>query len=164
MWDEFLKILKLYPSVLKDLNEGCTKEEILSAESNIGVKFPSALIQVYLKNNGQCIDSKGIFKAVSGYDKYSRLKLLSLKSVENIWKILYHTDGLDVFEKTYIPFAADDEKCINDIYCIDAKTEEVFLLWTSIYDWNYPIDWQTHRFSRGKNMELFLQKQIEMYW
>lgn len=161
MWDGFLNKLKLYPNVLQDLNEGCTLEEIITVEKNIGVKFPPDLAQIYLENNGQCVDSKGIFKAISGYDKYSRPKLLSLKSVENVWKIL--SIDCDVFKRRYIPFAADNEKCMDDVLCIDTETGEIILLWVLIYDLFSPIDWQTHSVSRGENLEEFLQRQMELY-
>lgn len=66
MWDEFLKILKLYPNIFDDLNTGCTIEDIKRIENIIDIKIPYELRAIYLKNSGQKGMGDGIFKSVSG--------------------------------------------------------------------------------------------------
>lgn len=70
---------------------------------------------------------------------------------------------LDVFKDTYIPFAVDNKKDMDDIYCVDALSGEIFLLWVSTCDPFCPVEWQTGIFERGKSLDIFLQQQIEMY-
>ena len=164
VWDEFLKTLRCYSGLFDDLNSGCTQEEINRVESGIGgIKLPDALSSVYLKNNGQKGISEGIFKTVSGYNKYSRLKFLSIDSVARICHQLSQNKAIDVFKETYIPFAVDNEKNMGDVLCIDSITGEVLLLWLLVYDPLSPVEWQTTVLERGKSFDIFLQRQIEMY-
>jgi cell wall assembly regulator SMI1 len=74
MWNEFLKILQCYPQLYEDLNCKCTDEDIHRAEETLAIKLPEELRLIYLTNNGQKGDADGIFKSVSGYNKYTRPK------------------------------------------------------------------------------------------
>ena len=163
VWDEFVKTLECYSELFKDLNCGCTDDDIKRLENNIGVKLPDTLTSIYLKNNGQKGIKEGIFKAVSGYNKYSRLKFLNVDLVANTWYQLSQNKAIDVFKETYIPFAVDNERNMDDVFCVDAITGEVLLLWVLVYDPLNPVEWQTTIFKRGKSLGVFLQQQIEMY-
>lgn len=88
VWDEFLGKLKCYPGLIDDINVACTDEDIKRLENYIGIKIPDTLASIYLRNNGQKGEKEGIFKAVSGYDKYSRLKFLDIDSVASVWQQL----------------------------------------------------------------------------
>lgn len=163
MWDEYLKILKCYPKLYEDLNCGCQEEEIQRVENIVGIRFPEELRSVYLKNDGQKGNTDGIFKAISGYDKYSRPRFLPIASVATAWRNLCNDENLDIFEKTYIPFAIDNEKKMDDVYCINVESGDIYLLWVLIDDPFHPAEWQTNKFLRATSLKEFLLNQINLY-
>ncbi len=163
MWDEYLKLLNCYPNLYEDLNCGCQVEDIQRAETIIGLEFPEELRLVYLMNNGQKGNTNGVFKAISGYDKYSRPRFLPIESVITAWRKLLENKELDVFEKSYIPFAIDNENNMDDVYCIDAESGEIYLLWVLIYDPFNPAEWQTNKLLRATSLNDFLLNQINLY-
>jgi len=71
---------------------------------------------------------------------------------------------IDVFTPEMIPFAVDDEgDAIDDVYCINSNTEEIYLLWVSTLDWMMPDNWQTARLKRADSLIEFIEYQIRMY-
>ncbi len=163
-WNTFKIKLKCFPKLFEDLNEGCKEIEIENIEMKIDIKFPLELRLLYLLNNGQKGKTDGIFKAVSGYSKFSKVKFLNLQKLLIVWQILKSYEELDVFDPTLIPFASDrDDDAIDDVYCIDSITEEIYLLWVATPDWTLPADWQTAKLKRANNLSEFIDKQLEMY-
>ncbi len=163
LWHEFLQVIKCYPTLFEDLNNGCEINEIEQVEKTMNLSFPSDLRSVYLSNNGQKGSQDGIFKAVSGYNKYSRPKLLDTKSIVTVWRTLSEKTYTNVFKASYIPFAADNIESADDVYCIDSNTGEVFLLWVLIYDPFNPIEWQINKFLKASSLKGFLSYQIALY-
>jgi hypothetical protein len=164
-WSEFCRILKLFPKTFEDMNTGCKKKDITKAEKEMGMKFPLELSIIYLENNGQKGTQTGIFKALSGWNKYTRPMFLPLESVVRVWKKLKDDPDIDVFKTHYIPFAVyKDEELVDDVYCLDGETGEVYLLWVLLYDPFSPPDWQTARYKRAKRLADFLVDQRLTYW
>lgn len=165
-WNRFIEICSVFPRLLSDLNPGCSSDSIQRIEKKMGISFPGDVKQLYLMNNGQKGKGDGIFKAVSGYSKFSRPKFLSLDAVWLARQCLLSDNDLDVFKNTDIPFAADRlvknvrRNTMDDVFCINAETEEVYLLWVAAYDWTLPPDWQTNRIKQADNLAEFLIKQM----
>ena len=165
MWNDFLQVLQIhYPSSNDSIHSGCNLDELAVVETSLHLSIPPELQAVYLANNGQRTNTAGIFKAVSGYNKYSRLSFLPLSSVISAWNQLCD-DKVDVFRPSDIPFAASyiDVGKFDDIYCVDTLTGAVFLLWVACFDPFLPWDWQTARFFRAETLNDFLRSQSQMY-
>ncbi len=163
LWNEFQSTISGFPKLLADLNPGCSKSEITEVEKTIGVNLPVDLKTLYSMNNGQSNINLGIFKAVSGYSKHTKAAFLGLKQVVSIWTNLREKQ-LDVFHDSLIPFAVSYEQgLLNDVYCVDSNTQEVYLLWVNTADWTLPEDWQTAKFKRGSNFLEFIVGQIYLY-
>ncbi|MHA1150485.1 MAG: SMI1/KNR4 family protein [Promethearchaeota archaeon] len=162
-WNKFKDQISVFPIFKTALNPGCKKEDLIKFENRMKLKLPNDLKTLYLTNNGQKGNVDGIFKASSGYSKFSKLKFLEINKIVNIIDIL-NSKNVDVFTPEMIPFAADDEGgSIDDIYCIDSQTEEIYLLWVATIDWTLPNDWQTIKLKRAENLIEFIEFQSKMY-
>ena len=162
-WEQYCAKLKLYPTSFADLNPGCSTKDLDTAEKSLSLQLPDALRELYLKNNGQTGKAKGIFKAVSGFDKYVRTRFLDLDTAVRIWKALSEDDDVDVFEAKMIPFAADRDEYCDDVFCMDATTGAVYLLWVGVIDPFMPAEWQTAKIARGTDLCDFLKKQLDLW-
>lgn len=162
-WNNYKELIKPYSSL--KLNGGCSENEILQCEKILGCDFPEDLRQLYLQNNGEKENSEGIFKIVYGYDIYRRAKFLRLEDIKIVWRKLYEDKEIqDVFFPTDIPFACNFyNKSIETIFCIDSRSQNIYLLSVLAIDWTLPVDWQTSRKKRAENLVEFLQKQRELY-
>lgn len=165
-WIQFKEKCSIFPGLITDLNPGCRQADVHRMEEKMGISFPDDLKQLYLMNNGQKGKKDGIFKAVSGYSKFSRTKFLSLDAVWLARKCLLSDKELDVFKNTDIPFAVDKpiktirKNTMDDVFCSNAETGEVYLLWVAAFDWTLPPDWQTNRIKQADNLAEFFIKQI----
>ncbi len=163
VWNKFKDKIKLFQVFEDVLNPGCKKEDLAKIEDQLELKFPGDFKKLYLTNNGQKGKTEGIFKASSGYSKFSKLKFIEIDKIPEISNYLEAND-VDVFTPEIIPFAADDEvESMDDVYCIDSKTGEIYLLWTLAVDWTLPADWQTSKLKRADNLIEFLESQLRMY-
>lgn len=61
-WNDFLEKIRVYPKLLEDLNPPCSLNYILTTERYLGLTFPVNLKNIYLCNNGQRGEGKGLFK------------------------------------------------------------------------------------------------------
>jgi cell wall assembly regulator SMI1 len=162
-WNKFKDQIIVYPPFKEVLNPGSNKEYLNKIEKQMEVTFPDDFKTLYLTNNGQKSNEDGIFKASSGYSKFNKLCFLEIDKVLIIWNML-NVKEIDVFTPEMIPFAVDgEEDAIDDVYCINSKTEEVYLLWVSTIDWTMPDDWQTARLKRADGLIEFIEYQIKMY-
>jgi len=160
-WNKFKDRLSLYSISEESLNPGCKLEFLSKIEAQIGLKFPNDFKSLYLTNNGQKLNDDKIFKASSGWSKFSKLYFLELEKIPIIMDKL---KNVDVFDSGLIPFAVDDMgDSMDDVYCIDSKTEEVYLLWVAAIDWTLPDDWQTSKLKRADNLIEFFENQMMMY-
>ena len=163
VWNKFKDKITLF-LIFKDvLNPGCNMEDLSKLEDQMELKFPNDLKTLYLANNGQKEKVEGIFKASSGYSKFSKLKFLDIDKILIVFHFL-DTREVDVFTPELIPFAVDAEgDSMDDVYCIDSKTEEIYLLWVLTPDWTLPAEWQTAKLKRADNLIEFLASQLRMY-
>jgi len=162
-WNKFKAKTTVFPDFEDDLNPGCRIEDITKVEEKMELKFPNDLKTLYLTNNGQKGKGEGIFKASSGYSKFSKLYFLDIDKILHIYNLL-NANKVDVFAPELIPFAVDDEgEPMDDVYCIDSKTGEIYLLWVNAIDWTLPEDWQTAKLKRADNLIEFIESQIRMY-
>ncbi len=161
---EFFEILSCFPKVNESIKEGCNQDEIENIEKCLEFQFPADLKELYLMHNGQNLDEKGIFKILSGFDKYSRPKFLSLLDVEKLYKCLLEYGHLSsVFNHNLLPIAADNLEAPDDVICYDLKTGRVLLLWVLIYDPFTPVDWQISQVEVSENLNEFMKMQKESY-
>jgi hypothetical protein len=168
-WSLFKDTIKVFPQLANDLNRGCQQSDITAIGKKMGTVLPDALKRLYVLNNGQRGEADGIFKAVSGYSKFSKVFFLPLDKILAVWQYLRADKPIDVFRPNDIPFAAD--RCVtqqnihsmDDVFCMDSETGEVFLLWTAFPDPFLPPDWQTNRIKQAENLIDFLHKQIGLY-
>jgi hypothetical protein len=87
----------------------------------------------------------------------------TIDSVIAAWYKLSNNQSIDVFSKTYIPFATDNENNMDDVYCVDTQTGQVYLLWVLIYDFFNPVEWQTGKFLKAATINEFLRMQSNLY-
>ncbi len=98
-------LAKNAPEINDDLNEGCSLEQLIKAENEIGLKFPQSFKDFYLIHNGQNNkDYFGLFYGVS---------LLPLEKIVEQWRmwskiIDEHGDegmknDFDYFQFSFVP-------------------------------------------------------------
>lgn len=163
-WNAFLNAIKSFKPLFDDLNGPSSEVEIINAEYELKLSFLEELNNVYLSNNGQLGNEKGVFKALSGYDVYKRPKLLSFSSIINLKNVLLKNSNFGAyFKSTYIPFACDDENYPDNVFCVDSESGEVYLLWVSTPDWTLPVDWQLLKVKQANTLEAFLEIQTMYY-
>ena len=161
--DGFINSLRCYGDVYENINSGCDDADILCAEVVINHDFPVDLAELYRTYNGQSNDILGIFKSLSGYNKYTRPCFLSLKDVCTLYKKLSARPYIDVFDSKLIPFAVDSIETPDDVICYDIETGVIYLLWVMITDPFTPLDWQCAKFKLSDTLDDFLAIQSLFY-
>ncbi len=119
--------------------------------------------ELYYFSNGQNVSEKGVFKAVSGYDKYSRLIFLPVEKVRALHNKLMDDMYESIFEKDLIPFASEHIDGHDDTYCYHNLTGEVYLLWILAADLFNPIEWELYKVKYSNSLSEFFDKQNELY-
>ena len=162
-WKRFVEVISAY-RLNDELNEAISEAEILRIERSFRVRIPKQLKEIYLSNNGQKCETKGIFKAVYGYDVYEKLILLSAGEMCLVRKkFLSNENYKGFFIKTYFPFAADNKESPENCFCLDIDTGEIFLLVLYAPDWTLPLDWQLWKIKQANTLFHFLDFQILLY-
>lgn len=147
------------------LNPPCATSNIEAAENDLGFALPKELTQLLVLNNGQKLEAEGIFKNISGWDIYNKLKFLDCNSIVWAYKeILNDEDLLGEFGLDLIPFATKGGKdFLGDTYAINIHTGEIFILWTEAADWTLPKEWQFGIFKRGDSLIDFIKLQTMLF-
>lgn len=163
-WEELQGILKTYRNAFSTLNPPCLADTIRKVEQDLSFDLPEPLTTLLKLNNGQTLDSLGIFKSVSGWNVYSRHTFLDAESVPVAYKAFFRDENLlEEFGDQEIPFAVEGKpNNFKEMFSIHRGTGKVSLIWT-LYDPLMPPSWQTSRFARGDNMAEFLRRQIDLY-
>lgn len=143
----------LYPS--GTFCPGLTKEQ----QQKIPQDFPNDLRLVLNLSNGQNLSNPGVFEAKSGYSKVSKLKLLNLEQTLALKATLQNTADLDVFNTNMTPFAVDNLNSPDDVFCLEAETNRVWLLWVGISDPFLPADWQYAKTEYASSFNEFIVNQ-----
>jgi hypothetical protein len=164
-WNAFVDRLKIFPEPLSTLNPPCPEETIREAERRLGFRLPSSLAVLLRLNNGQQLDSPGLFKSVSGWDVYRRSIFLDAESIATAYQSFLRDEVLVAsFGTDEIPFAlAGSPDSFDEVFSIHRETQDVSLIWTASIDPFTPADWQVSRFPRGADLATFLETQIALY-
>ena len=138
---------------------------IQDAEKKLGFLLPTELTELLVLNNGQIFNREGVFKNITGWNVYNKLKFLDVQSVVWAYKeILNDTDLVSTFGISLIPFATEGGNAfLGDTYTINKCTNEIFTLRTTAVDWTLPKDWQLSAFKRADNLVDFLKLQVMLY-
>jgi cell wall assembly regulator SMI1 len=84
-WSLFKDTIKAFLQLANDLKTGCQQSDITAIEKKMGNVLPDALKKLYVLNNGQRVETDGIFKAISGYSKFSKVFFLTLDKMLAVW-------------------------------------------------------------------------------
>ncbi len=106
-WEQFTGALKAYPKVYSALNEPCSSERIRQAERELGFELPEPLVRLLELSDGQKPDTPGIFKSVSGWDRYRRHVLLDVESVVAVYRHYVEDEQLMAQFPGEVPFTAE---------------------------------------------------------
>jgi hypothetical protein len=164
-WEQFRGVLKLYGKALSTLNPSCPTDTIRDVERDLSFEIPEPLAAILKVNNGQTLDSTGIFKSTSGWNRYCRHTFLDAKSVGVAYKSFVESeDLLAELGDQEIPFAiAGTLDYFKEMFSIHRQTHRVSLVWTEVHDPWMPVGWQLTRFPRGENLAEFFRRQVTLY-
>jgi hypothetical protein len=163
-WEHFTGVLKCYGNAYSSLNEPCSSERIRQAERDLGFELPEPLVRLLELSNGQKPDTDGIFKSVSGWNRYRRQIFLDVESIVAVYRHYVEDELLVKQFPGEIPFAAEHRStCWDEVFTIHRETRKVSLIWTSAPDPTLPPDWQFNRFGRGEDLAGFLRLQGMLY-
>lgn len=163
-WEQFKGHLKLYTIASSSLNEPCSSERIRQAERDLGFELPESLVRLLELSDGQKPDTPGIFKSVSGWDRYRRQMFLDVESVVAVYRHYVEDELLAAQFPGEVPFASEKRSsCWDEVFTIHRETQKVSLIWTTAHDPFSPPEWQFHRFGRGEDLADFLRFQVKLY-
>lgn len=164
-WQDFTGVLKIYGNALASLNPPCPPNPIRDAESALGFALPNSLAELLKLNNGQKLDSPGIFKSISGWDVYRRSVFLDAESVVIAYRAFVGDEGLlKVFGDKEIPFAvAGSPSSYDEMFSVNRDDGRVSLLWTGAGDPFLPFDWRVARYKRGNDLAEFIRAQAALF-
>jgi len=163
-WEQFTGTLKVYPKAFSSLNGPCPSEKIRQAERDLGCELPEPLVRLLELSDGQKPDTPGIFKSVSGWDRYRRHVLLDAESIVAVYRHYVEDEQLMAQFPGEVPFAAEKRSsCWDEVFTIHQETRKVSLIWTSAPDPFLPPEWQFSRFGRGETLAEFLRWQVTLY-
>jgi hypothetical protein len=115
-------------------------------------------------SDGQKPDTPGIFKSVSGWDRYRRQIFLDVESIVAVYRHFAEDELLMASFPGEVPFAAEKRSsCWDEVFTIHRETQKVSLVWKSAPDPFLPPDWQLSRFGRGEDLADFLRFQVKLY-
>ncbi len=160
LWDRFSGT-----QIKSLLNPPCPVNEIKNAETQLGFCLPEDLATILTLNNGQDLSKVGIFKNISGWNNYNKLKFLDIHGIVAARESFLKDDDLVAFfGDKLVPFSTEaGNDTLGDTYVINKETNQVFTLWTTAPDWSLPKDWQLGAFKRGESLMEFLKLQIMLY-
>jgi hypothetical protein len=163
-WEQFKGALKAYSKAYASLNEPCPSERIRQAERDLGFELPEPLVRLLELSNGQQPDTDGIFKSVSGWDRYRRHVFLDIEGVVAVYRHYVEDEDLMKQYPGEVPFASESpSSCWDEAFTIHRETQKVSLIWTSAPDPFLPPEWQFHRYGRGESLAEFLRWQVTLY-
>jgi hypothetical protein len=164
-WHAFCERIQVFPSAKNALNGPCAPETIQHVETALGFGMPDPLKQVLALNNGQRLDSIGIFKSVSGWDLYRRHVILDALSIGQAYQNFV---GDEILAQEYghaeIPFAVSGTpERYSEAFTIHRQSGAISLIWTEYPDPFNPPKWQVWKFPRAENLAEFLWMQTRFY-
>jgi len=163
-WEQFTGVLKRYSKAFASLNEPCPSEKIRQAERDLGFELPELLVRLLELSDGQKPDTPGIFKSISGWDRYRRHIFLDVDSIVAVYRHYVEDEQLMAQFPGEVPFAAEKRSsCWDEVFAIHRETRKVSLIWTSAADPTLPPEWQFHLFGRGETLADFLRWQVTLY-
>ncbi|MBF0144446.1 MAG: hypothetical protein HQL59_13445 [Magnetococcales bacterium] len=116
--------------------------------------------------NGQSMKSPPVFKSVSGWDKYTRHRLLSLEeSLAYYRRIVSDEELVRELGQGFVPFSANSahpSQSLDEMFAIDLATGEICLLWCSYADPYNPPEWLISCFRAAACLSDFIRCQRSM--
>jgi cell wall assembly regulator SMI1 len=163
-WERFTKVLKCYGDAFASLNEPCPSGRIRQAERELGFELPEPLVRLLELSDGQKPDTDGVFKSVSGWNRYRRHVFLDVESVVAVYRHYAEDEDLVKEYPDEVPFASESRSsCWGEVFAIHRETLKVSLIWTTAGDPFLPPEWQFSRFGRGEDLAEFLRFQGMLY-
>jgi hypothetical protein len=168
-WEEFRGVLKHYDRAYSLLNPPCPAGRIQGFENKFGFKLPESLAAFLAIHNGQQPGGEGsqngIFKSISGWNGYERHLFLGIEDIETAYAAFIQDEVLLAeFGQDEIPFtAAGTPSHFRELFCLNAASGAVSLIWTQYVDPFNPPEWQVQQFPRAESLARFIEKQVELY-
>jgi hypothetical protein len=164
-WREFEGRLKIYGNALSALNSPCSGEAIAELEERLKFRFPRSLGELLRLANGQKLDRPGVFKSISGWDRYMRHVFLDAASIATAYENFVGNEVLVAeFGSRQIPFSvAGTPDSYRECFCVHAEQQTVSLIWADVNDPWLPPEWQVARYARGRDLAEFLDRQTALY-
>jgi hypothetical protein len=163
-WEQFRSRLRIYGKALDSLDGPATAQQLLQAEADVGFALPSSLRDLLSLSNGQASGTPGLFKSLSGWDRYLRHLFLGAAGIADAYRALVADEPCRrLLGEEEIPFAVHGHASSGYVCSVHRGTGAVSLLKTVAHDWTLPDDWQIERKAWAPSLAAFLLDQVALY-